>query len=222
VGENFWLLIFIFFVLAPILERVLKGGKRPPPRGQQRPRERRIPQTRSRLPGEPPPAGGTQRSGTETAADVLPPELWELLTGQKPPARVPPRQPAPEDQWDEEADRDEADQAAATIALPPAPSDEERQVTELLKRREREALRPVERSYPQIVTLETAPLPPAARHREFHRRIDKVDAKKAAPAMEAPEAARDIIADILQDGSMVDIRRAILMQEVLGPPKGLE
>jgi hypothetical protein len=148
--------------------------------------------------------------------------LWELLTGQKPPARVPPRQPAPEDQWDEEADRDEADQAAATIALPPAPSDEERQVTELLKRREQEALRPVERSYPQIVTLETVPLPPAARHREFHRRIDKVDAKKAAPAMEAPEPARDIIADILQDGSMVDIRRAILMQEVLGPPKGLE
>jgi hypothetical protein len=219
VPESFWLLVFIFFVVAPILERVLKGGTRPPQKGQ-RP-QRRTPQPRSGLPGQPQAPGRTQRA--ETATDMLPPELWEMLTGQKPPARKPDSAPVPDDRWDEEADHDEDDMANSPVALPPsAPPDEERQIAELLKRREREALRPVERTLPHVVTMETAPLPAAARHRAFHKKIAKLDHRKEAPAMEGPQAARNIIGDFLRDGSMVDIRRAILMQEVLGPPRGLD
>lgn len=226
-GENFWLLVFIFFVLAPILERVLKGGKRPPPPTQRQrrpPQQRRLPQQRPQLPE--PQGRQPQRTGNETATDILPPELWELLTGQKSPARVPPPSPeAPrrETQWDEEADHEEEERALASSNLPaPIAYDEDKEAAELLARRQRAADRPVDRSAPVVVSMETAPLPAAARHREFHRKIDKVDAKKVAPAMEAVQPARNIIADVLRDGSSVDIRRAILMKEVLGPPKGLE
>lgn len=222
-GENFWLLIFIFFVVAPILERVLKGGKRPPPPSQRQrrpPQQRRLPQQRTQLPER----QGTQQQRGETAADILPPELWELLTGQKPPARVPPASEAPrEAQWDEEADHDEEERARASSSVPaPIAYDEDKEAAELLARRQRAADRPVDRSVPIVVSMETPPPPAAVRHREFHRKIDKVDAKKVAPEMEAVQPARNIIADVLRDGSTVDIRRAILMKEVLGPPKGLE
>lgn len=225
--EFFWIIVFILFIVAPMLERVMKGGTRPPPGGQlpRRPgqqQQRMPPGQRPRLP-DAAGAGSPQERTSTTAADVLPPELWELLTGQKPPARTSPPIPPPEESsWDEEGDRDELEATRTAQSLPaPVSNDEDRQVADLLRRRDREArqVQRYERVLPQVVSMERAPLSAAARHKQFHERLDRL---KPAPAMQAPEPARSIVGDILRDGSSTDIRRAMIMQEILGTPKSLE
>ncbi len=211
-----WVLVFIFFVVAPLLESVLKGGSRsrmPPdrrPQGQRRaPPAQRDAEMLSHQRAE---------TRSRTAEDMLPAELWEILTGQKSPAPRP--LPAPRSEWDEEADRDE-ESAVRDETLPVRTErDENREVEELLRHRERAAERQTfERAVPRVVSMESAPVAADVRHRKFHEMLART---RPAPAMEAPPAARNVIGELLRNGTTLEVRRAILMHEVLGRPKGLD
>jgi hypothetical protein len=91
---DFGILLLILFILAPLLEKLLKAGRpKEPPEEQQQPRPRM--QQRS-LPGEERTRAGAD---DETAAGVLPDDLWEILTGERRPPRepdVPRPEPRPE------------------------------------------------------------------------------------------------------------------------------
>jgi len=222
-GEGFWIFIFIFFILAPILERVLKGGvnaKRPP---GQLPGQRPVP--RRPLPGTRFPPGPTEdtagEAGTQTAdaTDLIPSDLWAILTGQRrvepePPRPQPPPPPRP---------APVATQPARRSYRPPAPltqvdgleagsRDEEAAAADLLRRREQE--RRVQHAPPAIVSLESEPLPEAGRHRAFHDRLARLSTPAKVQRGRGP-------VDLHIKGRD-ELRRAILLREVLGPPKGLD
>ncbi|MCI0432600.1 MAG: hypothetical protein L0271_02970 [Gemmatimonadetes bacterium] len=224
--ELFWVIVVIVFVIAPAIEKVLKGGTKAPPGRRVPPQAGRRPLPRSPAdrtsatgPFRPaPPAQRRPAPSSEGASDLLPAELWEVLTGQRPAPRPPP----PPDEDEEEIEEEEA----PAEALPPArveSRDENGLAGDLLRRRQRElmAARQVDRRAPAIVSLESEPLPSRQRHAAFHRRVDR----PAPPAVsreprEIPAA--DAVAALLQSGDTNQMRRAILMQEILGPPRGLE
>lgn len=224
---GFLIFLFIFFVL-PLLQRILGRGKQQqPPGGRpgQRPptrvpppQRRPLPDARERMPTPTPtdrpaatrPAGET--SDADRAAELIPADLWEILTGER---RAPlpqrPLPPSPEADLDEELARDEeAAPARATI-------DEDRAAAELLRRRERETARDrlAVREPVQIISLETEPAPEPARHAAFHR-----DLAGLPPAAVVTRRPRSAMLPALDSRS--DLMRAIVLQEVLGPPKGLE
>jgi hypothetical protein len=106
---DFGLLLIILFIVAPLLERLLKAGQQPPeqggpqvPRrpGQPLPRQqpRRMPTAdgEEELPFRSVPAG--HERDEEAAAGMLPDDLWEILTGEKrpqPPREAPAEPPRP-------------------------------------------------------------------------------------------------------------------------------
>jgi hypothetical protein len=226
--DFFWLIVFIFFIVLPALERVLRGGTRgrtPPPTARRRAppaaQPRRLPQSRAeqdRVLLE----QQAREAERRTAAEMIPPGLWEVLTGERLPSTAPrglPQRRPPA--WDEEADteEEEAEEAARTRpeALPvEAAESEEAALDELLSKRRRETIeqRRVVHPPPQIVSLETEPAVPAGRHAAFHQRVGlSAPAKVQRPAdMTLPLRNRD----------RAELRKAILIQEVLGRPKGLE
>lgn len=135
------LLFIIIFILAPIIERLLKAGRQRPP-GEDTPQERRpprrMPEQRRPLPWEeePRPRGpmGTEEEEEGvSAAEMLPDDLWEILTGEKrqrpapePPRTQPPVEtPAPYREREVEARREPADLPPpvprTSRAEPPAP-----------------------------------------------------------------------------------------------------
>ena len=202
------ILVFIVFVLGPILEQMRKKGQRrppgPPPQQQRRPLPRppesaRIPQS-SR---EAPPRVATQepvatRTEEVSAAEMLPDELWEILTGQPKPRPVPPP-PAPDVEDEETADEELITAEDVTI--------------ETRRSRFEEAVSveaPPPREYPVVVSMEEVP-DPRKRHAAFHEKIQQTaiatPARMAIPRYFSTPA---------------DLRRAIIMQVVLGPPKALE
>jgi hypothetical protein len=97
---DFGLLLIIVFILAPLLEKLLGAGRQRP--GQQppvppggRPQQGRVPPSqRSRVPADddtPFRSVPASHDDDESAASVLPDDLWEILTGE----RRAPRQDAP-------------------------------------------------------------------------------------------------------------------------------
>lgn len=210
---DFFTILIIIAVVAKIIDG-MRGGTKP----QQRPgTQRRVPDASGRqgLPGAEPAA--RRRSTEDTAADMVPDELWEILTGQKrqPPA-VPPSLPAPAPaetlpaRWQEE---ETIERSPAPVVVR-QPRDEEAEIDAFLKR-QRKSLARRDRPQPKAVikSLETEPLPELARHRAFH------DRKLAAPATVTAYATGDLIRRGLTGK---DLRRAIILKEVLGTPKGLE
>jgi hypothetical protein len=198
------LFIFIIFILGPILEQMRKKqqGPRPP---QRRP-----------LPGPPPPQRTPQQqSRTETvtqvkqpvpqqrteqtAADMLPDDLWEILTGQPKP-RPTPAPPAP-DVEDEEIGDEEAivleDVSVETTTR--RGRFEEAMSLETIPRRED----------PVVVSMETVP-DPRKRHAAFHDKIEH-----ASPAAAVTGASRYF-------RTREEMRTGLIMQIILGPPKALE
>jgi hypothetical protein len=233
----FTILFVVIFILAPIIERVLKAGRgaqtpqRPPP-GQRRPlpgppappQRRELPdRTRTPLPA---PRAETPQEA-QKAADLIPADLWELLTGQKqapqpaPPVPAPlPQRPPPVTRRTSPVDIEEDEEAAAGIenrSLEAQPGTESAAAEELLRRRERatEQARRVVHPPPVIMSLETEPLGEPSRHKTFHEKADHL-----------PLAARVTVAPTpllsLDPNDRATLRRAFILQEVLGKPKSLE
>jgi hypothetical protein len=225
---GFLIFLFIFFVL-PLLQRILGGGKQQqPPGGRpgQRPparvpppQRRPLPDARERTPTatQPSPASrpSAETSDADRAAQLIPAELWEILTGERrmpAPQRPVPPTPSPEADLDEELAQDE-EAAAARSAV-----DEDRAAAELLRRRERDTERDrlVVRAPVQIVSLETEPLAEPARHAAFHREVATL------PAAVVARQTRPRPALLPSLDNRTDLMRAIVLQEVLGRPKGLD
>ena len=120
--DIFPILMFIIFFLAPLLEglkRKNKDQRRPPQeRPLPRPPQQRLPQqTQPKPSSRMEEVSGKSRS-EETAAGMVPDDLWEILTGQKrPPVLTTPPQPQPETRkrpsWDVVYDPEEDEEAEA-------------------------------------------------------------------------------------------------------------
>ena len=226
----FFFLIFIFFVL-PVLERVLKGKKKPPPGTGPpgpRPPTRPAPQRRP-LPMPEPRAEWEQPEPVEeesTADELIPDDLWAILTGERRPSPSPPPRPAPPPQQRPAPAPRRA--PPAPLARTPEPTaarkvdefDRVQRRTEAVRYRESEAeldallrsRRRIDEQAPVVVSLETEPLAEAPRHDRFHDRLDKL----SAPPTGYRKAT---VLPSLRDP--MELRRAIVLKEVLGKPKGL-
>jgi hypothetical protein len=238
--DFFFVLMIIFFIVAPILEKVTKGSRskqqqQPPPRRRTRPAERqRLPDGRTTTVSQPTEtAGQTARD----ASDLLPAELWEILTGKqpdrrnepttaqaKPPAPAPARPPAerPEIQLGDRRQRDRSPRDRRPhrdrrpFAVTPSGGAEDKAATELLRHRESERLRrnQIERSSSRAAALDAGTAAGEARHAAFHEKLERL---AAAPVVAKRKARISLDLD-----DRPSLQRAILLQEVLGTPRGLQ
>ncbi|MGH7446637.1 MAG: hypothetical protein ACRELT_03700 [Longimicrobiales bacterium] len=253
------ILLIIVFILAPLIERLLKAGKQgrevPPPQGrppqqrgpqQRRPQQqdRHVEQQQDRLPApqgrpahhqgrmEQQQGGAQQRDERgwqqasvprdapptaphrqeEEAAAMLPDDLWEILTGER---RAPAPVPVPHDAR-EEVEEEYAFDAAGP---PDVPSAEEwrparTEDTAVVLPEEAAYVRPVpRRDVPAVVSLEELEFDGALRHEQFHERLE---------ALGGPARVRRRAPNAYRFTDFADVRRAIIMSEILGTPKGLE
>lgn len=218
--ELFPLLLFLIFVLGPLIEQIRKKGGDQPKPPQRRP-EARTPRPRPeytepyRSKTEEVSAKSAERD-REAAAEMVPADLWKILTGEAPPQRLPAPPQKPKQPWDVVYDPEAADEEEAS-------SREDVDVE--VRRSSREA---VERDHAgrivrgeavsletpvNIVSLETTLPSPEARHAAFHKRMEALP----APAQIARRKRRKLG---LTDRS--ELQRAFVLQEVFGKPRGLE
>lgn len=140
-------------------------------------------------------AGEEDRS----AAAMIPDDLWEILTGER-------RTPEPEwepEPWEDDHAWEPHGEEAAPVESYPVPYGYEARSLESAARDE----------YPVAVSLEAPPPPPEERHRLFHKKLE-------ATARQQRPARRSRLPAAL--GSGPALRRAMVLREVLGPPKALE
>lgn len=237
---DFGILILIIFILAPLLDKLLKSGKpQPPPQqgappGRQRPplpQERPQPRARPRA----------EADADDSAATVLPDDLWEILTGERRVPREPP--PSAEPPWTPEPSRESRDVPART-----APDRSQQPVTTGTTARDRRL--------PPVELRRTRPPPPATPQRRLPsggppksaadalvRRVPKHEAPAIVSRdlpIEDPELRRARFQERLAAmstpergggprgihehafASEQELRRAIIAAEILGPPKGLQ
>jgi len=193
-------LFFLFvFIIGPILGQKRKGQQQAP---QQRPRQ---------APPAPPVPSRTEelprQQAPQSAAEMLPDELWEILTGQKRPAPI----PVPPTRYEEE----EPDEEAEFVEVR---TEEIRRPVEVIAAEERSLETYEPREVPVVVSMETLPPSPRVRHEEFHRRI-----ATAEPApVQAQPAGRTAAARLTAIAQRGRLRDVIALQEILGRPKGLE
>ncbi len=217
--DLFPILLFVIFVLGPIIEALKKKGQRPEPpertRTQPRPpQQQRLPQSRAPQPTSRTEEVSSRPRAEESAATMVPDDLWEILTGQKrppvlttPPPAPPERKPHWDVVYDPEADDDE--EGAAEVA-----GREDVNVEVRRSRVEAQSLESLERHHPApvIISLEDNIPGGKARHAAFHQKIGTPVPIVNRPARHAR----------LGLNSQAELRRAFLLKEVLGPPKGLE
>jgi hypothetical protein len=213
VDNLFTVFLLLVFVLGPILEQ-MKKKEQEKKRQQQLPPERPVALPRS----------STEEISSkprDSAAGMVPDDLWAVLTGeQRPAAQVPAPLPETTKQrpWD-------------VVYIPPEDTDNEEDVSAEdvnveVRRSSRDAVqrehaarhKPVEAlslevTTPHIISLET-PLPSAAaRHTAFHQKIDrKTDVISARPTRK----------EVLALATRAELKRAFVLQEILGKPRGLE
>jgi hypothetical protein len=228
----FTVLIIVAMVVSTINEVATKRRK-----SQQQPPgapPRRVPGGEAPRSG----SGAGSASGDRAAADsrraeiearqsaevLLPDDLWAVLTGERRPTTpIPEREPAPDPQpwqsreidtdagvlapaghWDAEgaeAGWERAREPVRAAPKSPAPGVE--------RRSEREKF--VQRPLPRVVSLESDLPSDDERHEAFHRRLNAAD-----PAVTRAPARRSIFVGRKQ------LHRAMILREVLGPPRGLE
>jgi hypothetical protein len=214
--DIFPILMFIIFFLAPLLEGIKRKRKgdqeQPPPRRPlPRPQQQRLPPQRRETPA---PSRMEEVSGKpraeESAAAMVPDDLWEILTGQKRPPvlTTPPQTPERRPHWDVVFDPE----AEAEDVAEEAASREDVNVEVRRARVEAQSLETYDRHpQPVVISLEEN-LPTAAqRHDAFHKKI-------AATAPVAKAEKRPLLD--LHDRS--ELQRAFLLQEVFGKPRGLD
>jgi hypothetical protein len=228
------ILIIIVFIVAPLIERLLKAGKQnQQQQNQQQQQQRMPPRPRPRLPREElPEQWGQEEDGQpesrpvlhraetrdDAAAEMLPDDLWEILTGERRPPQRPSPQRLPEEVTPiEETLSLEAESLEEEGSLEVQPSGrwmstppEQFEVTLPPEPYIRpNPLRPA----PKVVSREELTFDPEQRHDEFHDRLDGLGgpARVKRPAPSTYRFRND-----------EDLRRAIVTAEILGTPRGLE
>lgn len=226
---NTGLLIFLFiFVILPLIQRVLGGGAKgqPPPARRPGPHARIPPeQMRGRGPLAKQPGGEAQdRTATEErrpatdaerAAELIPADLWEILTGERRAPTPPPRAPVPDiEEWEDDIDEawDSED------ALVPVRQDDDYAASDESQQRQDDDDRwskpwepepalsespAVARPVPPSVTVSPVRPPPPA--------FVQIESTATRPHRMMPSLA-----------NRSDLMRAVVLQEVLGRPRGLE
>lgn len=222
------ILLIIVFIVAPLIERLLKAGKQnqqPPPRmpqGQrpQLPREELPEEWEQEEAWQPEPEPVRHRAETrdDPAAEMLPDDLWEILTGERRPPQRPTQQRPPEEATPieetlsleaeslEEEGSLEVQPSGRWTSTPPVPVEVTLPPEPYIRPN---PLRPA----PKVVSLEELTFDPEQRHDEFHDRLDSLSGP-ARVKRQAPSTYR-----FRNDE---DLRRAIVMAEILGTPRGLE
>lgn len=165
-----------------------------------------------------------------SAAAMIPDDLWEILTGER-------RPPAPEPAWEPDVSEpgapwDAEGEPAPHGTRPAAPTpygvedagaphggwggspDAGAERPSRRRAGEAESLETIPTvDYPVVVSLETPPPAPERRHRAFHEKL-------AATARQPRPDRRAAVPNGLRDRAA--LRRAVVLREVLGPPKALE
>lgn len=230
--------LFIFFVL-PLIQRVLGGKKVPPADGQPGPHGRGVPprQPQNRVPlpdgsriGTPERSADDEpaRAQAERAADLIPDDLWQILTGERRSPAPVQRQRAPVPEVEEGAgwgtDVEEVWEPEETAARVPEPYEAEPSYQES---------GPYEAPWHRQ-DEETAPPPPITREPEPTTRTESMAAPAPAPPADAYAIApaRSPLRQWLPHeqrhrlprsfGTRAELKRAFVLREVLGPPKALE
>lgn len=215
-------LLIVAFVLMSMLGSLFKkrGAGVPPAPPPRRPR---APQPEERPRTAAPPE--------ESAADMIPDELWVILTGERrapAPVPVPAPTPRPGAEYSEEEEEEETDAGwleaaeaesytAETVlaSRESAPGESypwETREPEVERTRSLEVYVPPER--PVIISLEEESREAARKRRAA--------AAAATAARLAPPPPRPAPRSRLGLASAADLRRAIILREVLGTPKGWE
>lgn len=226
------MLFLLIFLLLPLMEGLLRkkksgerrsgqiepepprrpGGERPEGAGHPRDLEpgrwAEGPERSGTASMEAPAPGGAERpwweepepAGAPTAShDVtVPDDVWELLTGQ--------RTAAP---W-------ELEEAEEGVTLEALEEETELSAWEEGLSRTAESRDHVVHEPPRVVSLETPLDAPAERQAAFHRRLEG-----AQPAVPGLRRRPDAAAALGLHGAGA-LRRAIMLNEVLGPPRGLD
>lgn len=207
--DLFELLFIALFIIFPILEGVLRQRKKGKSGG---PEEGEV-DTEWPEPAE----AGEDRA----AAEMLPDDLWELMTGEQ--RTGPEAAGEPDEAWESEEAPWSVDPESSPARAEADPEDEEDWRSEpWVVDDEATAPEPVSLEYegPEAYSLETpAPEPverrvptAEARHRAFHQLVDRPKRgrrRRLSPLMKALRSP---------DG----LRQAVLFKEILGPPKGLQ
>ncbi len=213
------IVVYVFFVVIGGLRKMGRGTGAPPPRG-------RFPGQRP-MPLPPSPRSGRELPGERrpgSAADMVPQDLWELLTGQvargRQPAPDPAAPPAPAPRA-ATTPYDYDDQAIAAARA--GAYDEETGPRRDLSTVANASLDEIRREHaagrssggPQSVGWAPAP----ASDRPVP---DRSGAPAAAGTAEAEASRAEAARGGRRPGQRAALRRAILAREILGPPKGLE
>jgi hypothetical protein len=224
---DFFTLLIILVIVGRVIGAVMKAGQQGQPGQKPGTPPQRMPEAQHRpLPRTPAPrqTAPQQQSAENPAATMIPEELWEILTGQKRPVPPPPSTPAPKPatarrDFEEDEEAETADEELSVRRV----RDERVEVEQVL-RRHREGLekRELPRPVPPIISLETEPLPEPARHAKFHEKAATVHERSAAAVVAPRINAR--FAESVRLGMVHpnDLKRAIILNEILGKPKALE
>ena len=218
--DFFEVLIILAFVFLPLIDGILKSRRA----GQQEDVPTRRPPARERV-GHGAGAGSAGgRSGTAgapeesmdagPAADMIPADLWEVLTGER---RTEPKPAEPTWQEDEEpwvqSPVEELPDELGGDEGEQSPWARDYQEIEDPEPEPTEPVSP-HHGFPQVVSLEAPPPPPEVRHRRFH---EKYDSEAPPPAPVRSDFVRHLRSGLRGPG----LRRSVVLAEVLGPPKGL-
>lgn len=222
--EGFGVILFLIAIVVSLFDQSRKGKGTGTPGGPptRRPRPTGVPRAPRQLPQPRPYDDDEETAGS--AADMVPEDFWAELTGQRrrapEPAPVPKPRPTPVPRqrpaqapapvrdlpsWDEEA-------VAAVEERPREAGREQPQALDAYRRPE------VVHEPPRIVSLETPLLPPEQRHAAFHRRLEAT--KPTAAELSPPRARPNPLRERLRNRDT--LRESFVLQEVFGPPKGLE
>lgn len=235
------LLIILLFILAPLIEKILKAGKPPQEPPDQKPRQRPAPGQRAQPPVGQAPRGPASRpthdEDEDLAAGMLPDDLWEILTGERRPPVEPQRAPQPRRVPQQRTQPQPTSHEYDTVDGPPAsfedriehsfevegevdfesdfdPDFEEAAYSAEPVEIEPYVHQPPVREAPKVVSLEKTYFDAESRHNRFHERLEEL------PPAAAVRSRRPTRASGLLDND--DLRQAIIMNEVLGPPRGLQ
>jgi hypothetical protein len=248
------ILLLIVFILAPLLEKLLAVGRPkappqegPPQQAPRQPRQQRQPRELEERPFRTIPSADAD-ADEQSAAAMLPDDLWEILTGEKRPQRLPrtpdpvaaetlpaeaaPREVSPPRRPDPRPDREarRAERPAPQRRAPTPPR--ERRLPEVTMRRDpaegrMRAATPRDRSPPDdyvreipvrdvpvVVPYDEPSTDARVRRAAFHDRRGPLS--EAAVVQRGPGRSKSAPKNI------EELRRAIIMNEVLGRPRGLE
>ncbi len=220
--SGFEILIILLFIIIPIVQAVSGKGRTGtgPPRPPQTPRSRPSAGTRDSgrgwsgaAPGQDPGSPAELPS----AADMVPDDLWAILTGERRPGARGPAAPSP---WSGEHEPGTATSApgeswgeeVAGVPTPMPPGERREDELAAPGRGVRGEAISLEYMGPEAISLETLPAPPEVRQAAFHARLHDGSHPRLS------RHPRGVLRHTLRQPA--GLRRAVMLAEILGPPRG--